>query len=77
MINTKQRKQNDRLTEKHKISVKQAIIFMRAAKLRLYAYKSEGRFICRVVDKNGKVASISSRPTLESAVTIALRSIWI
>ncbi|PAE87626.1 hypothetical protein [Shouchella clausii] len=54
---------------KETITVKQANTLLRAAKMRLFANRSEGQFIYCVVDKNGVVASASSR--LEKAVAIA------
>jgi hypothetical protein len=59
-------------TETLVLSAKQTISRLRAANLRLHAYLSEGRFICRIVDKAGNVVSIASRSTLEGAVTIAV-----
>lgn len=54
------------------LSAKQTISRLRNANLRLHAYLSEGRFICRVVDQTGNAVSISSRSTLDEAVTIAV-----
>lgn len=62
-------------TEEQTISPKRAMIFLRATDLRLYAYKSEGRFICRIVDNNENTASVSSRSTLAEAVTVAIGNV--
>lgn len=61
--------------EEQTISPKQVMIFLRATDLRLYAYRSEGRFICRIVDINENTVSVSSRSTLEEAVTIAIGNV--
>ncbi|MCC2252165.1 hypothetical protein JUJ52_19735 [Virgibacillus sp. AGTR] len=68
-------KQTNQLTKNNVMNAKRVANLLRATKHRLYAYKSEGRYICRVVDKNGNVAGISSRSTLEGAVTIAVGNI--
>ena len=62
-------------TEEQTISPKRTMIFLRATNLRLYAYKSEGRFICRIVDIDENTVSVSSRSTLEGAVTIAVGNV--
>lgn len=57
------------------MSAKSALAFLRATRLYLQAHKSEGRFICRVVNNSGYTVSLSSRSTLEEAVTIAVGNI--
>ncbi|MCR6108684.1 hypothetical protein HXA34_20520 [Salipaludibacillus agaradhaerens] len=51
------------------------ITTLREKKLRLHAYRSKGRYICRIVDESGSVVSLSSRSTLVSAVSIAIDNI--
>lgn len=41
-------------------------------KLRLFAYKINGRYLCRIADINGNIVSVASRYSLESAVKVAV-----
>lgn len=59
-------------TDLPKLSTKQTISRLRDAKLRLFASKSKGRFICRIADQTGNIVSIATRSTLEGAITIAV-----
>lgn len=70
MIDTKQ---TDRLPVNHTVSVKGAIAFLQEAKLQLQAINSDGRFIYRIVDKDGSLVSVSSR--LARAVITAVEKI--
>ncbi|MGX1195735.1 hypothetical protein [Metabacillus sp. SLBN-84] len=60
------------LTDHPNLSAKQTMKRLRASNLRLHAKKSDGCFICRITDATGNVVSVSSRSTLESAITIAV-----
>ena len=62
-------------TKHRPLTVKQILIVLRTKKLRLYAYKSEGRFICRIKDQNLNIVSITSRSTLDDAITVAVANV--
>ena len=53
-------------------TVSQIINRLRDKNLCLFAYKSNGRFICRIVNSNGIVVSVASRYTLDSAVKLCV-----
>lgn len=53
-------------------TVSQIINRLRAKNLCLFAYKSNGRYICRIVNSDGIVVSVASRYTLDSAVKLSV-----
>jgi len=53
------------------LNAKQTVSRLRNANLCLYASKSNGRYICRIVDQTGTIVSIATRSTLEGAIVIA------
>ncbi len=67
--------QTDRLTKDQFITTEQTISFLRERGLRLHVSRSKDRYICRIVDKDKNVVSLSSRTVLEEAVTIAIGNV--
>jgi hypothetical protein len=63
-----------RSTEGHMITVKQAITILHIRRLHLRTRRSGRRFIYQVIDKDGNVASVSSR--LDRVVAIAMGRVY-
>lgn len=65
----------ERMTDKPVLDALQVESILRERNLKLYAYKSDNRYICRTVDSDNHQVSLSSGSSLPNAVSIAVLNI--
>lgn len=76
LTNTKIRSAKfERMTDKPVLDALQVGAILRERNLKLYAYKSDNRYICRIVDSDNNRVSLSSGSSLPNAVSIAVLNV--